>query len=194
MTDKKLETRQEADFILAALAVSREKCMALEGEAESKITDIVLAYTDRIDAAREQYDKLDAELIALAKKHKRELFDSDDCRLDLENGSLLFKLETSVKHNHDALEQIKAQGFSGGIKIEESVDWDSVATWPDEKLWTIGSKRQSKEKYEYELRLGRPDICSCIPTGPVGPDRPLSGRGAKMPRLPGKGRGKKAGK
>ena len=48
--------------------------------------------------------------------------------------------------------RLKAAGFPEAVRVAESVDWDKLSAWPDERLFMVGTDRQVKEEFSYELK------------------------------------------
>jgi hypothetical protein len=97
--------------------------------------------------------RLETELKTLAREHHPDFFgESESCRVELPHGALLFALERRVKRARGVLENLKAEGFTQAVKIAESVDWDLLETWPEERLWLVGTERKTKEVYAYEVK------------------------------------------
>jgi len=48
--------------------------------------------------------------------------------------------------------RLKAAGFPEAVRVAESVDWDKLSAWPDERLFIVGTDRWVKEEFSYELK------------------------------------------
>jgi phage host-nuclease inhibitor protein Gam len=142
----------EADSILARMRKISVEQNLIANHIENKIAIIKKGFGPRLDELRQSFEALEKDIKSLMMKHKRELFAGTDDRVQLEHGALLYKLETVILHNRDMLKKIKAAGLTDAIIIAESVNWDVVATWPDETLWSLGSDRREKERFEFEVQ------------------------------------------
>lgn len=107
------------------------------------------------ESMKEAKDRGEAAAKALtkhAKAHKDKLFTATD-RVDLEHGALIYsKGEHVVRAKGVTVEVLQELDYLEGIKMELSVDWDEIGTWPDEKLTAIGTQKKLKESFGYELK------------------------------------------
>jgi hypothetical protein len=94
---------------------------------------------------------MEKQIKSLMKKNSGTLFEGED-RVDLKHGSLLFSIEERVKKAQGVLEKLKMNGFKDGIKVVESVDWDELEKWPDDKLALVGTKKKKTENYTWETK------------------------------------------
>ncbi|HUU40971.1 MAG TPA: host-nuclease inhibitor Gam family protein [Desulfatiglandales bacterium] len=144
------ESHKQADKILADLTALTAEMGEIQSDSEKELEAIKAAYKDRIAPVKEGVEALEKALKTLAKKHRADLFDGRD-RIDLENGALIFSIERRVKKAKCVLQKLKELEFIEAIKIAESVDWDQLEKWTDERLFLIGTERKVEEKFEYEL-------------------------------------------
>ena len=55
-------------------------------------------------------------------------------------------------------DKLKAMGFPEAARVAKSVDWDLLSSWPDERLFMVGTHRRVKEEFSNELKAGA--VCS----------------------------------
>ena len=145
------EAHAEADELLKQLGETEGVLKNLLTRYEEDMAKVRRKYEKSVQAARESKADLERELEKLAKKHKADLFFTDDDRCDLKHGALLYRLERKVKRIKGMLETLESLGITGPIKIAKSVDWDKLEAWPEPELERIGTKRVAKEKIEFEV-------------------------------------------
>lgn len=130
----------------------QEGLTAVKAEAESEIKKVKDAYAERIQKLKTTLNDLDKDVKKLMKGNKKTVFQGADTR-ELPNGILHYSISYKVRKAKDITpDKLKDLGYQDGIKIEESVDWDTIEKWPDEKLVAIGTERKEKEEYSYELK------------------------------------------
>ncbi len=106
---------------------------------------------------RQRLLRADQELKDLMKENREEFFPGvilGSVSLDLPNGALLYdKTEYVVKPRKvDILANLEKYGFEEAIRRTAATDWEALATWTDEELSIIGTRRESRETYGYEVR------------------------------------------
>jgi phage host-nuclease inhibitor protein Gam len=100
--------------------------------------------------------ELEQALASYAELNKATLFKARKS-LDLGFGVLGFRLSTCVKTVSKAttwemvLQKLKDFGFAEAIRIQESVDKDVLRTYPDERLATVGVKREVTDVFFIEI-------------------------------------------
>lgn len=143
-----------ADRLLAEIAHLKRVRANVEREAQAEIEQVKARWHPHINYAGIKLQEAEAKLKALAKAHRAELFDGRD-RVDLEHGALLFGVSQRVKRAKAVtVEALKALGQIGraAVRVVESVDWDALEKWPDERLIEIGTERVRREAFAYELK------------------------------------------
>ena len=145
------EIKKQADDLLEEIGEWESRLAAVETEIAIEIEEITSRHQDDLDKLKAFIKARDSQLRRLIKKHKAGLFASDDDRLDLEHGALIYSLEKRVKQAKKMLGRLKKYGYTDAIKIAESVNWDELEKWPDEKLAKVGTERIKKELFAYEI-------------------------------------------
>ncbi len=77
--------------------------------------------------------------------------------VDLGYGVIGFRLSTALKTVGKAvtwdmvLQKIKDFGFGEAVRVQETVDKDVLRGWPDERLATVGARREVKDEFFIEV-------------------------------------------
>jgi len=145
------EIKKQADELLEEIGEWEGRLAVVETEIAIEIKEITTSYQDDLDRLKAFIKARDRQLRRLIKKHKAELFAGKDERLDLEHGALLYSVEKRVKRVKGMLARLKNHRATEAIKIAESVNWDELEKWPDEKLIKVGTERIEKERFAYEV-------------------------------------------
>ena len=99
------------------------------------------------------------EIEALGLGHQEELFGkptkeqaAEGVRCTLAAGSLILTVRDVVRRARSVtVEALKGLGWLEGVRREESVDWQKVETWPDERLAALGTERKEKVEIGWEI-------------------------------------------
>lgn len=142
----------KADHILLQLREATDVVCKIEAEISFEMDVLRQIYEVRINTAKETLAILESDLEAFAKSNKSALFPKEDTRLELQNGALVYTVERRVKRIRKMLERLEKAGKQDLIKIAKSVDWDSVEKLDDADLKALGTKRQAKERFAYEIK------------------------------------------
>lgn len=142
---------RQADALLAELANAKIALAASEAQATREMRQTQDDWQQVLTPLKERVQLLDKQVLSLAKKHRVTLFDGAD-RVDLPHGALLHTWQESVKKARGVLENLKALGLAEAVKVVESVNWDIMADWPEDRLIAVGTERVRKEIFAYELR------------------------------------------
>ena len=156
--------KKQADDLLEEIGICEEKLGLLEAELAIEIEAATCKYRNDLDKLKAILKTRISQLKRLMKKHKSGLFTDPalasipgpveaitDVRLNLKHGALLYSLEKRVKQAKKMLDRLKKHGYTDAIKIAESVNWDELEKWPDEKLAKVGTERVEKENFAYEV-------------------------------------------
>jgi len=98
---------------------------------------------------------LEQALAAFAELNKASLF-SRRKSLDLGYGVIGYRLSTAVRTAarttwEMVLEQCKRFGFTEAVRNRETVDKDALRAWPEERLATVGVRREVKDEFYIEI-------------------------------------------
>lgn len=127
---------------------------------------IDLALNAAIDAAKEgaaaegkplaeRRKELEAALAQFGSLRKAELF-KDKRSVDLGFGVIGFRMSTCVKTLPRVtwgmvLEGLKKLGFSEAIRTKEEPNKDVLKEWPDDRLATVGARREVSDTFFIEI-------------------------------------------
>jgi phage host-nuclease inhibitor protein Gam len=116
-------------------------------------------YAPIIDKATAAIAAGEKELNRLMKKHRPALFDlpaeTGSARRDLAGGhALIYSVVRRVRKIKGMLRKLKLAGMKKQIKVVESVDWDAVDALDDDLLVQLGTARELKETFAYEIKKG----------------------------------------
>ena len=158
------EIKKQADDLLVEIGICEKKLAWFKKIFAAEIEIVTDKYRDDLDKQEAVLKARVSQLNKLMKKHKSGLFTDPalasvpgpveaitDVRLNLEHGALLYSLEKRVKQAKKMLDRLKKHGYTDAIKIAESVNWDELEKWPDEKLAKVGTERVEKENFAYEI-------------------------------------------
>jgi phage host-nuclease inhibitor protein Gam len=133
---------------LALLGEDLKKKMVSYGEAIEAVKERHEAGMNKLQA---QINTIEKGLKAYMKKHSAGIFEGDD-RVELENGSLLFKVEYRVKQARGVLKKLEELGIDEAVEVSKKVKWNELEKWPVEKLVMVGTEKKRKEIFDYELK------------------------------------------
>lgn len=158
------EIKKQADDLLEEIGICEGKLGLVETELSIAVQRATDKYQDDLDKLKAILKTRISQLKRLMKKHKANLFVDPalvsvpgpveaitDVRLNLEYGALLYSMEKRVKQAKGMLDRLKKHGYTDAIKIAESVNWDELEKWSDEKLTKVGTERIEKELFAYEI-------------------------------------------
>lgn len=151
--------RAEADQLLAEFDRADREVKRLETEAAAALATVQQEWADKLQPAKILRASLDEILKDLMKEHQADFFAVDglgSCSLDLPHGALLYDRSDYVvkPRKVDVLAALSRYGFEEAIRRTAAVDWEVLANkeeWPDEVLAIIGTRREVKETFAYEL-------------------------------------------
>ncbi|MDY0187815.1 MAG: host-nuclease inhibitor Gam family protein [Syntrophus sp. (in: bacteria)] len=149
---------QRSDAMLAEIAQVTRDLEGMKAEAEARLEKLRNECQERMAPIAARLDELDKNLKKFAKKRSKAIFGEREAgyigslRVDLPHGALIFSAEMRVKKARKVLDAMKELGIKDGIKVVETVDWDALEKWSDERLITVGTERKRKEEYVYEVK------------------------------------------
>jgi phage host-nuclease inhibitor protein Gam len=147
-----ISAHSQADNILLRLREAAASAKTIEDAYAWELETIKEFYAVKIDPLKQTIAVLESDLEAFAKANKGALFATEDSRIDLQNGALTYTVEKRVKRIRDMLDRLENARRIELIKIAKSVDWDQVEKLDDADLAALGTKRQKKERFAYELK------------------------------------------
>jgi phage host-nuclease inhibitor protein Gam len=151
-----IENRSQAEGALAEMAALDRKIGAIETEMQEAID---LAKKKAAQAAApmlaRRKDLADA-LAVFAKLNRQSLFGKLKSA-DLGFGVIGFRISTRLVQLKGVtvamtLEKLKQFGFTEAVRTKEEPDKDVMSGWPDERLETVGMKRQQSDTFFIEIK------------------------------------------
>ena len=152
-----VESREQAEGTMAEIAALDRKLAAL-----------TVAMTPALDAATEKAAQAAAPLAARRKElesglavfavlNRKELFPDGAKSLDLGFGVVGFRASTKIVQQNNisadmTLERLRKFKFMEGIRIKEEINKDAMTAWTDEKLETVGLRRQKSDGFFLEVK------------------------------------------
>jgi len=161
---------QKADDLLAQIGQTAASLETLKMSAQAAIEWVTAQWADKTGEQEKKLKDLEAQLKALLRKHKGELFAQGD-RLDLTAGAVLWKIASRVRRARVVLGNLQKLGWYTAIRVVEEVRWNVLEEWPEERWIACGTERVQKEDFEYEIfqvrETARHDQAGSLP-GPAG--------------------------
>lgn len=145
------ENHEVVDSLMATMGACSRSLEKLRAVAEQETAKVKARFSPMIGQLEARVKELDAAIKKREKRDRAVLF-ADADRVELRHGTLLYSVERKVKKAKGVLQKLKDLAMKGAVKVAESVDWDELEKWPDEKLLMVGTKRQRVETFSYELK------------------------------------------
>lgn len=143
---------RRAGEILAALRDAERDLATAQAAMAADIKRVASFHKAGVEAHKEVVDDLKKDLQALCKGSTAALFNGGD-QVGLEAGVLLRAVIKWVVKRPGTLDRIEEAGLAADlIKTAKSVDWDQVGRLDDEDLAAIGTHREDREVFSYELK------------------------------------------
>lgn len=153
MRSKLDQAKRQADDLLAEMREVQIEMAKIETCAAVVIEELKQTFRNQLAPLQNRLKELDTAIVKLEKAHKADMFSGESCRVDLPHGALLFEVSRKVKKARGLTwEKLELAGYPDGVRIEKSVDWDRLETWPEEKLIAVGTERVRKEVFSYEVK------------------------------------------
>jgi len=118
--------------------------------ADEKIRPILERYEPGISGLKQELADLDAALRAMCARSEAELFAAGD-RVAAPGGVLIRTVKPWVVRIRGIVEALKHAGRHDLIRVAESADWDAVSGLDDNALAAIGTRREKKSEFTYEV-------------------------------------------
>lgn len=152
-----VDSREQAEGTMAEIAALDRKLAALS-----------VAMNKELDAAKEKAalaaaplaarrKELESGLAVFAVLNRKELFPDGAKSLDLGFGLIGFRASTKIVQQNNisaevTLERLRKFKFLDGIRTKEEVNKDAMASWTDERLETVGLRRQKSDGFFVEVK------------------------------------------
>ncbi len=151
-------TEQRADDLLRVAAALAAVLDDEKGRYESETRQVKERFTERVAPTVARLKETEKEIEALALAHQVDLFGTPSqeeaaggVRCPLPSGSLILTVRQVVrKAKAVTVDALKSLGWIDGVRVEESVAWDKIEAWPDERLAVIGTERRDKVTVNWE--------------------------------------------
>jgi phage host-nuclease inhibitor protein Gam len=152
-----LASTDQADDALRQLAeVARELALIEQGMNE-QIDALKAAAKLQLEPLTASRKRLEDALAVFGTLKKAELFTDRKRSLELTFGVIGYRKATSLrllaKHTWAmVLKRLQDLGLAEGVRTKQEVDKDALRTWPDERLETVGVKRETVDEFFVELK------------------------------------------
>lgn len=142
----------QGEALLGRLARAETERDAVAAEYARALESLKAVYAGKLQPLVEKVKALGKDIPRFAKKHHTTLFKESDL-VTLPSGELRYAESKAVVHGRSVtVEVLRGLGYLDGIHVEESVDWDVLDGWPDEKLLAAGTTRKDVKAYTWELK------------------------------------------
>lgn len=151
-----IENRAQAEGALAEMAALDRKLCGIENEMQDAI-DTAKKQAAQVAAPLNVRRKALADALAVyAKLNRQDLFGKLKS-VDLGFGVLGFRLSTKLVQLKGVtvemtLEKLRQYGFVDAIRTKEEPNKEAMLGWPDERLETVGLKRQQTDAFFIEIK------------------------------------------
>lgn len=151
-------------------AVSKvEGLLAESARIKRSLSDIENTMNEDMDSARRRAElasarplarqkEIEAEIALLAKLNRRELFPGTARSREFAFGVIGYrkgsgKIKTRSKIKVvDVLKKLHDYGFEDAISTTESPNYNAMKNWTDERLESVGLRRQTRERFFVEVK------------------------------------------
>lgn len=155
-TPEVIENRAQAEGVLAEMAALDRKISVIETEMQEAI-DMAKKKAAQAAAPLASRRKTLADALAVfAKLNRQDLFGKLKS-VDLGFGVIGFRLSTKLVQLKGVtvemtLEKLHQYGFTDAIRTKEEPNKEAMLGWPDERLETVGLKRQQTDAFFIEIK------------------------------------------
>ena len=146
---------KEADAALAQIAALDRDLTRIKADLNERIDQAKADAEAESAPLQLKIKSIEGGLQAFAVDQKKTLF-ADRRSKALDYGTIGFRKSTKIKLQPRTswkmvLERIKEFAFFEAIRTKEDVNREELATWPDEKLAIVCTRRVEKDQFWYEL-------------------------------------------
>ncbi|SDB03529.1 Bacteriophage Mu Gam like protein [Desulfonatronum thiosulfatophilum] len=147
-----------ADELLRVAAALKTRLEEEKDRYDAETRQVKERFTELVAPTVARLKETEKEIEALATRHQVDLFGTPDkdqaaagVRCGLPSGSLILTVRQVVrKAKAVTVEALKGLGWLDGVRVEESVAWDKIEGWTDERLAVIGTERKDKASITWE--------------------------------------------
>jgi phage host-nuclease inhibitor protein Gam len=144
---------ESVDQLLGQIARAQLELTRINYDWDAAIQELERQYGEKAKEVKQRLAQLEKQLNKEAKAAKGELFRSENDRLELTNGALIYSVSQRVKRAKAVTpERLEELGYTDGVRIEKRVKWEALESWPEEKLIAVGTERVRKENIDYETK------------------------------------------
>ncbi len=152
-----VETRQQAEGTMAEVAAIDRKLKALKVAMNERIAAAKEDAGNLSAPLEERKKKLEDGLAVFAKLNKAAFFSGPQKSLDLGFGVIGFRASSKVVQQNGisettTLELLHKYSLLDVIRTKEEVNKAAMGTWSDEKLETVGLRRQRSDGFFVEVK------------------------------------------
>lgn len=145
------EIAAAADSILAEMAAISADVAEHEADLAAALERVHTTYAPAIESLKQSLALREKALKKHMRKHKAVLFKTDDERVSLAHGALIYSKQKIVVKVKGMLETLQRFALKTAIKEHPTVDWDVIEKWDDATLEQLGTRREQKERFEFEI-------------------------------------------
>lgn len=146
----------EANTVLAEIGGIKRQIEQINAELADAVDRLKADAEAQIAPLLARMNCMENGLLAFAEYNKAELFQDRRSR-ELTFGLLGYRRssEIAAKPKHTmamVLGKLEELGFEDAIRVNKSVNKDTLRTWSDERLDLVGARRVEKDSFWYELK------------------------------------------
>ena len=152
-----VENKEQAEGTMAELATINRKLGVITEEMNAEIDAAKRKAQLAASAMQSRKKDLESALAVFATLNRQQLFPEGAKSLDLGYGIIGFRASTKIMQQNKVtaemtLERLHQFGMTDGIRVKEEINKEGMATWTDEKLETVGLRRQKSDGFYVEIK------------------------------------------
>ncbi len=152
-----VESREQAEGTMAEIAALDRKLSVLTVTMNKEIDTAKDKAAQAAAPLAARRKELESGLAVFATLNRKELFPDGAKSLDLGFGLIGFRASTKIVQQNNinaemTLERLRKFKFLDGIRAKEEINKDAMTAWTDEKLETVGLRRQKSDGFFVEVK------------------------------------------
>lgn len=152
-----VESREQAEGTMAEIAALTRKLAALTVSMNKELDAAKDKAAQAAAPLAARLKELESGLAVFAVLNRKELFPDGAKSLDLGFGLIGFRASTKIVQQNNinaemTLERLRKFKFVDGIRTKEEINKDAMTSWTDEKLETVGLRRQKSDGFFVEVK------------------------------------------
>ena len=152
-----VESREQAEGTMAEIAALTRKLAALTVSMNKELDAAKDKAAQAAAPLAARLKELESGLAVFAVLNRKELFPDGAKSLDLGFGLIGFRASTKIVQQNNinaemTLERLRKFKFVDGIRTKEEINKDAMTAWTDEKLETVGLRRQKSDGFFVEVK------------------------------------------